>query len=59
MLLQKKTAGSVGEHEWDGENPTEVPDDLGAELVALNPDEFSEVDKPKRGGRAPKTPVEE
>lgn len=57
MFLKKATGGtSIGGHEWAADGDvTEVPDALAAELLALDPEEFSEVDEPKRASR--KTPT--
>lgn len=54
MKLKKKTGGaSIGDHEWkkDGD-VVEVPDELGNELLSIDPDEYEHVpDKPTARGK--------
>ena len=55
MFLKKKTGGSaIGPHEWTKDGDTvEVSDTLGAELLAIDPEEYAVVDKKPSGKDIP------
>ena len=61
MWLRKRTAGNAPGLSWENDGDVlEVPDGLGAELLALPAGDFEEADPPKGGkGQARKTPVAE